>query len=262
MAGDRHNAALPRAGAPPWGPRRVARAGLADGVRRGAGLGQVEQQILRRRGGPGPTCHCPRSPCRPSAPTLHRRTGPRGRRTSSCPGSWPASCTFAIGYTEPEAGTDLAAPADAGGASEGGWVGGRGTTYVVNGQKIFTTGGHDARLHSGLACPHRPRRRRRHRGISILIVDTVRSGATPGPPIITHDGAHHVNATYLPPTSAVPRNDAGRGGETPAGGWLTTQPQPRAGDARARRAGSRPCYDRVRGLGLRPGAGPGTAARC
>jgi 3-oxo-4-pregnene-20-carboxyl-CoA dehydrogenase beta subunit len=92
---------------------------------------------------------------------------------------------FAIGYTEPEAGTDLAnlkttAVRD-------------GDHYIVNGQKVFTTGGHDAD-YVWLACrtdPSAPR----HRGISILIVDTTDPGFS-WTPTITADGAHHVNTTY------------------------------------------------------------------
>ena len=56
---------------------------------------------------------------------------------------------FAIGYTEPDAGTDLAALRTSAVRD--------GEEYVVNGQKIFTTGAHDGRLHlAGL--PHRPGR--------------------------------------------------------------------------------------------------------
>ena len=56
---------------------------------------------------------------------------------------------FAIGYTEPEAGTDLASLRTTAVRD--------GDDYVVNGQKIFTTGGHDAD-YVWLAVPHRPRR--------------------------------------------------------------------------------------------------------
>jgi alkylation response protein AidB-like acyl-CoA dehydrogenase len=94
---------------------------------------------------------------------------------------------FAIGYTEPEAGTDLASLRTRAVRAEGGG------NYVVTGQKIFTTGGHDAD-YIWLACrtdPDAPR----HQGISILIVDTRDPGYS-WTPIITHDGAHHVNVTY------------------------------------------------------------------
>ncbi|MCW2496909.1 acyl-CoA dehydrogenase family protein, partial [Jatrophihabitans sp.] len=92
---------------------------------------------------------------------------------------------FAIGYTEPEAGTDLAnlrttAVRD-------------GDHYVVNGQKVFTTGGHDAD-YIWLACRTDPSAAR-HRGISILIVDTTDPGFS-WTPTITADGAHHTNTTY------------------------------------------------------------------
>lgn len=93
---------------------------------------------------------------------------------------------FAIGYTEPEAGTDLAALRTSAVRD--------GDDYVVNGQKIFTTGAHDAD-YIWLACrtdPEAPK----HKGISILIVDTSDPGYS-WTPIITCDGAHHVNATYF-----------------------------------------------------------------
>jgi hypothetical protein len=92
---------------------------------------------------------------------------------------------FAIGYTEPEAGTDLASLRTTA-VREG-------DEYIVNGQKIFTTGGHDAD-YIWLAvrtAPDAPK----HKGISILIVDTSDPGYS-WTPIITCDGAHHVNATY------------------------------------------------------------------
>ena len=92
---------------------------------------------------------------------------------------------FAIGYSEPDAGTDLAAL-----ATRAELVG---DEYVVNGQKIFTTGGHDAD-YIWLAvrtAPDAPK----HKGLSILIVDTGDPGYS-WTPIITCDGAHHINATY------------------------------------------------------------------
>ncbi len=92
---------------------------------------------------------------------------------------------FAIGYTEPEAGTDLASLRTTAVRD--------GDEYIVNGQKIFTTGGHDAD-YVWLAVRTGPADSR-HRGISMLIVDTTDPGYT-WTPIITLDGAHHVNATY------------------------------------------------------------------
>ncbi|MPY96459.1 MAG: acyl-CoA dehydrogenase [Actinophytocola sp.] len=97
---------------------------------------------------------------------------------------------FAIGYSEPDAGTDLASLRTTAVLNQDG----DSAYYVVNGQKIFTTGGHDAdyiwlAVRTNPAAP-------KHKGISILIVDTRDPGYS-WTPIITCDGAHHVNATYF-----------------------------------------------------------------
>ncbi|WP_284741228.1 acyl-CoA dehydrogenase family protein [Amycolatopsis sp. RTGN1] len=117
---------------------------------------------------------------------------------------------FAIGYTEPEAGTDLAALRTTAVRD--------GDEYVVNGQKIFTTGGHDAD-YIWLAvrtAPDAPR----HKGISILITDTSDPGYS-WTPIITCDGAHHVNATYYSDVRVPVNRLVGKENE----GWrlITTQ---------------------------------------
>jgi 3-oxo-4-pregnene-20-carboxyl-CoA dehydrogenase beta subunit len=68
-----------------------------------------------------------------------------------------------------------------------------GDHFVVNGQKMWTTGGHAAD-YVWLAVrtdPDAPP----HRGISILIVDTRDPGFS-STPIVTSDGSHHTNATY------------------------------------------------------------------
>src|SRR6185312_16014879 len=93
---------------------------------------------------------------------------------------------FAIGYTEPEAGTDLASLRTT--AIR------HGDEYIVNGQKIFTTGAHGAD-YIWLACRTDPEAVK-HKGISILIVDTKDPGYS-WTPIILSDGAHHTNATYF-----------------------------------------------------------------
>ncbi len=122
---------------------------------------------------------------------------------------------FAIGYTEPEAGTDLAALRTRATLVKGeGEVGG--DDYVVDGQKIFTTGAHEAD-YIWLACRTGAPR---HKGISILIVDTADPGFS-WTPIITLDGAHHVNATYYSGVRVPVRMRVGAENE----GWrlITTQ---------------------------------------
>jgi alkylation response protein AidB-like acyl-CoA dehydrogenase len=116
---------------------------------------------------------------------------------------------FAIGYTEPGAGTDLASL-----RTKAEPVG---DEFVVNGQKVFTTGGHDAD-YIWLACrtdPEAPK----HRGISILIVDTKDPGFSWTP--IHTIGGGHTNATYYKDVR-VPRDMLV--GEL-NGGWkmITTQ---------------------------------------
>ncbi|MGZ6949292.1 MAG: acyl-CoA dehydrogenase FadE29, partial [Ilumatobacteraceae bacterium] len=69
----------------------------------------------------------------------------------------------------------------------------QGDEYIVNGQKIFTTGAHDAD-YVWLACRTDPEAVK-HKGISILIVDTKDPGYS-WTPIILSDGAHHTNASY------------------------------------------------------------------
>ena len=78
---------------------------------------------------------------------------------------------FAIGYTEPESGTDLASLKTTAVRD--------GDHYVVNGTKIFTSGA-DGADYIWLACrtdPNAPK----HRGISILIVDTSSPGFSCSP---------------------------------------------------------------------------------
>ena len=91
---------------------------------------------------------------------------------------------FAIGYTEPEAGTDLASLRTRAMRD--------GDEYVVNGQKVFTTGGHDADYVwlAARTAPDAPK----HEGISILIVDTSDPGFSSAP--FRMIGGGHNNTTY------------------------------------------------------------------
>ncbi|HET6873359.1 MAG TPA: acyl-CoA dehydrogenase family protein, partial [Acidimicrobiales bacterium] len=101
------------------------------------------------------------------------------------PGILAGDIHFAIGYTEPGAGTDLASLTTRAVRD--------GDEYVVDGQKVFTTGGHDADF-VWLACrtdPEAPK----HKGISILIVDT-RSPGFSWTPIHTIGGGRHTTATF------------------------------------------------------------------
>jgi alkylation response protein AidB-like acyl-CoA dehydrogenase len=151
----------------------------------GRGLGQVEQQIFVNEAARA-DIPLPAVTLQTVGPTLQIH-GTAEQKDFFLPKILAGEVHFAIGYTEPEAGTDLASLRTRAVRAEGNG------DYVVHGQKIFTTGGHDAD-YIWLACrtdPDAPR----HQGISILIVDTRDPGYS-WTPIITHDGAHHVNATY------------------------------------------------------------------
>ena len=76
------------------------------------------------------------------------------------PGIWDGTTSFAIGYSEPNAGTDLAS-LETRAVRDG-------DDWVINGQKIFTSGAHTA-THIWLAArtdPDAPK----HKGISMFIV--------------------------------------------------------------------------------------------
>jgi alkylation response protein AidB-like acyl-CoA dehydrogenase len=94
-------------------------------------------------------------------PTL-MAAGTEAQKRRFLPAILSGEIQFAIGYTEPEAGTDLAA-LETRAVRDG-------DQYVVNGTKVFTSGADSADF-IWLACrtdPDAPK----HRGISILIVDT------------------------------------------------------------------------------------------
>jgi alkylation response protein AidB-like acyl-CoA dehydrogenase len=149
----------------------------------GRGFGQVEQQIFVNEAALA-DIPLPAVTLQTVGPTLMASGSPE-QKDFFLPRILAGELHFAIGYTEPGAGTDLASLTTRAVRD--------GDSYVVNGQKIFTTGGHDAD-YIWLACRTDPAAPK-HKGLSILIVDTTDPGYS-WTPIITHDGAHHVNATY------------------------------------------------------------------
>jgi 3-oxo-4-pregnene-20-carboxyl-CoA dehydrogenase beta subunit len=167
----------------------------------GRGLGQIEQQIFVTEASLADV-PLPAVTLQTVGPTLMQH-GSKEQKDFFLPRILTGELHFAIGYTEPGAGTDLASLRTRAVLD--------GDHYVVNGQKIFTTGGHDAD-YVWLACRTDPAAPR-HKGLSILIVDTTDPGYS-WTPIITHDGAHHVNATYysdvhVPVTMRVGAENAG-----------------------------------------------------
>ncbi|MEU4561544.1 acyl-CoA dehydrogenase family protein [Actinoplanes sp. NPDC023936] len=150
----------------------------------GRGLGPVAQQILVNEAARADV-PLPAVTLQTVAPTLLAH-GSAEQRRRFLPPILAGELHFAIGYTEPDAGTDLASLRTRA-VRDGGF-------YRVTGAKTFTTGAHDADF-LWLACrtdPDAPK----HRGLSILIVDTADPGYS-WTPLITCDGAHHVNAVHL-----------------------------------------------------------------
>ena len=203
----------------------------------GRGFGQVEQQIFvneaSRRDVP-----LPYVTLQTVGPVLQVHGTPE-QKEFFLPKILTGDVHFAIGYTEPEAGTDLASLKTTAVRD--------GDHYVVNGQKVFTTGGHDAD-YVWLAC-RTDAQAPKHKGISILIVDTRDPGFS-WTPTITADGAHHVNTTYYSDVRVPVSMRVGEENE----GWrlITSQlnhERVMLGPA-GRIAG---LYDRVREWAARPG---------
>lgn len=174
----------------------------------GKGFGEIEQQIFTNEAVRADV-PLPSVTLQTVGPTLQVH-GTDEQKKKFLPAILAGEVHFAIGYTEPEAGTDLASLTTSAVLD--------GDHYVVNGQKIFTTGGHDAdyiwlAVRTDKDAP-------KHKGISILIVDTTDPGFS-WTPIITADGAHHVNATYYNDVKVPVSMRVGEEG----GGWklITTQ---------------------------------------
>ena len=149
----------------------------------GLGLGPIEQSIFVNEAARADV-PLPAVTLQTVGPTL-MVYGTEAQKKKFLPAILAGEVHFAIGYTEPEAGTDLASLRTSAVRD--------GDEYVVNGQKIWTTGGHDAD-YVWLAC-RTDSEAPKHKGISILIVDTADPGYS-WTPIMLSDGAHHTNATY------------------------------------------------------------------
>ena len=203
----------------------------------GRGFGQVEQQIFVSEAARADV-PLPAVTLQTVGPVL-QVYGTAAQKDFFLPRILAGEVHFAIGYTEPEAGTDLAALRTRAVRT--------GDTYLVNGQKVFTTGAHDAD-YVWLAC-RTDTGAPKHRGISILIVNTADPGFS-STPIITHDGAHHTNATYyadvrVPVTMRVGEEN---------GGWRLITAQLNHERVMLGPAGRLAAlYDRVRGWADRAG---------
>ncbi len=148
----------------------------------GQGRGPLEQLVfyeeVQRAGAPYPLVTL-----NTVGPTLMTHGTPEQQATY-LPGILAGEIHFAIGYTEPSAGTDLASLRTRAVRD--------GDHYVVTGNKVFTSGG-DLADFVWLACRTDPDAQR-HRGISILIVDTSSPGFSWSP--INTVGSQMTTATF------------------------------------------------------------------
>jgi alkylation response protein AidB-like acyl-CoA dehydrogenase len=173
----------------------------------GQGKTATEQQIFveeaRRAGAPIPFVTL-----NTVGPALMQH-GSKEHKAQYLPGIVTGEIHFAIGYSEPEAGTDLASLKTEAVLD--------GDHYVVNGTKSFTSGAADAD-YVWLACrtdPDVPK----HKGITILIVPTSSPGFTSSPIGVISGGETFM--TYYENVRVPVENVVGREN----GGWtlITTQ---------------------------------------
>jgi 3-oxo-4-pregnene-20-carboxyl-CoA dehydrogenase beta subunit len=149
----------------------------------GGGYGPLEQQIFANEIARAEVPY-PIITLQTVGPTL-MQYGTAEQKEFFLPRILAGECHFAIGYSEPEAGTDLASLRTTAVRD--------GDHYVVNGQKIFTSGAHHAQ-YIWLAARTDPDAKK-HRGITMMIVDCADPGFS-WTPILTMDGRHHTNSTY------------------------------------------------------------------
>jgi 3-oxocholest-4-en-26-oyl-CoA dehydrogenase alpha subunit len=148
----------------------------------GQGRTAIEQMIwfeeARRAGAPVPFVTL-----NTVGPTL-MAAGTEAQKQTFLRGILAGEIHFAIGYSEPNAGTDLASLSTSAVRD--------GDHYVVNGTKIFTSGA-DAADYVWLAVRTDPDAAK-HKGISMLIVDTKLPGFSWSPIHVVGEG--HTNMTY------------------------------------------------------------------
>lgn len=141
-------------------------------------------------------------------PTI-MRFGTEAQKQAYLPGILRGELDFAIGYTEPGSGTDLASLRTRA-VREG-------DEFIVNGNKVFTSGG-DVADYIWLACRTDPDVKK-HRGITIMLVDTNSPGFRWTP--IHTVGGGTTTATYYEDVHVPVDNVVGEIN----GGWrmITTQ---------------------------------------
>lgn len=141
-------------------------------------------------------------------PTI-MRFGTDEQKERYLPGILAGDLDFAIGYTEPDAGTDLASLQTRAVRED--------DHYVVNGNKVYTSGG-DVADYIWLAARTNTEVKK-HRGITIMLVDTSSPGFSASP--IHTVGGGQTTATYYEDVHVPVDNVVG--GENEGWRMITTQ---------------------------------------
>jgi acyl-CoA dehydrogenase len=124
---------------------------------------------------------------RQSGPSI-LRFGTEEQRQRYLPGIIRGELFFAIGMSEPDAGSDLAAVRTRAERVDGGWL--------VNGTKVWTSHAHHAHHMLTLVRTSPADAARRHAGLSQFIIDLASPGVRCNP-IRLISGAHHFNEVVL-----------------------------------------------------------------
>jgi acyl-CoA dehydrogenase len=124
---------------------------------------------------------------RQSGPSI-LRFGTEQQRQRYLPGIVRGELFFAIGMSEPEAGSDLAAVRTRAARVDGGWL--------ISGTKVWTSHAHNAHHMLTLVRTSPPDNTARHAGLSQFIVD-LKSPGVQCNPIRLISGAHHFNEVVL-----------------------------------------------------------------
>jgi hypothetical protein len=121
------------------------------------------------------------------APNL-LRFGTEEQKQEYLPRIAAGECSFAIGMSEPDSGSDLASVRSRAEKVDDGWR--------VTGTKVWTSGAHEAEAFIALVRTAPADPQHRHDGLSQLIVD-LRAPGVRISPIISMTGRHHFNEVHL-----------------------------------------------------------------
>ncbi len=114
--------------------------------------------------------------------------GTEFQRQKYLPGIARGEVYFGIGMSEPDSGSDLASVRTTATRADGGWV--------VNGQKIWTSGAHKAHAFVALVRTEPVDPEHRHDGLSQFIIDLDLPGVEIRP-IVSMSGSHHFNEVFF-----------------------------------------------------------------